>query len=280
MNDLIKKIQQYYKVCLTFTRECTKYRIDIYAACSAFYIFLSFTPFLVIIIALIPYLPFSQGDIEKVILDVLPDNYWNIVHYIISELYANSARAISLSAIAVVWASAKGILGITKGLNEINHVNEYRNAILIRIRCMYYTLYLVVGIILFMIICVFGTDIFRVIEHYLIIPDFVYTIFAFKNYAMLILVVLLFLFLFVVLPAKKIRIRDQFFGAFIAGLVWWVFTRVFSLYLSYRNSYSIYGNFAIIIILGLWLYFGMYIMFMGAVLNQFLVSKKGNKHEG
>ena len=83
------------------------------------------------------------------------------------------------------------------------------------------------------------------------------------------------MFFFCILPAKKNRPRTQLIGAAASSLIWILFTKLFSAYLSTFNGYSMYGSFAVILVIGVWLYAGMYIMFMGALVNQMIASRKG-----
>lgn len=250
-------------------------RIDVYAACSAFYIFMSFIPFLIIIISIIPFLPFSQSDFENLILSVIPRNYEELVLYIIDELYLNGKTAMSVSIVVTIWSAGRGLLGITKGLNQIWGINENRNFILMRIRSAFYTLFLIAGIILMLIIPVFGNLIVRVILRHIVIPQEYIGILHYKNLFVFFILFVLFEFVFVKLPAKKLTYRSQLPGALLASIVWWIFTRLFSLYLSMYNSYSVYGSFAVVIIVGIWLYTGMLIMFNGAQLNEYISSRRG-----
>lgn len=270
-----EKILQLYNDINDFSKLSNYNRLDIYAACAAFYIFMSFIPFLTILLALVPYLPVAQRDVDTVIMTVLPKEYDDLVELLLNNLFLNNSVALPVSILGTIWASARGIMGITKGLNQILSINEYRNFVYMRIRSAFYTLFLWLAVILLLILTVFGDYIRSIIGRYVIVPDFVDDILAFRNLAMLVMLFLLFVFLFVALPAKKMKIKQQLPGAFLASLVWWLFTRLFSFYLSTYDSYSIYGGFAIIVIISVWLYTGMLIMFMGAQLNVVLSSRKG-----
>ncbi len=58
-------------------------------------------------------------------------------------------------------------------------------------------------------------------------------------------------------------------GAVFAAVVWSVFSWGFSIYVTYGNSYGIYGSLSIIIIVLLWMYFCMYIIMIGAYMNRY-----------
>jgi len=273
----LDKIQKLIKEILDFFGKVSANRLPVYSACASFYIFMSFIPFLMIVVAIIPYLPVSQTDLTAIILDFIPDNYGENVSIIINDVYNHSTAALSVSIITIIWASGRGILGITQGLNEISRVSESRNFIFMRIRSAFFTLSLALGMLLMVVVSVFGSSIIKLVENYLAIPEKITNLLQYRNVVMFIILTGLFLFLFVALPNAKMKIKEQFWGAFIAALIWWIFSRIFDLYISTYNSYSMYGNFAVIIILGVWLYTGMYIMFMGAQLNQHIASRKGNK---
>ena len=74
------------------------------------------------------------------------------------------------------------------------------------------------------------------------------------------------------MPDKKLAFREQIPGAVFSAVGWSIFSWVFSYYVTYGNSYGIYGSLSIIIIVLLWMYFCMYIILIGAYLNQYFES--------
>ena len=255
-------------------------RIDTYSAGAAFYIFISFVPFIVILLSTVKYLPFTKQDLLGFIEDMLPAEQSGVITYVIDEMYSQGIGVLSVSILAVLWASAKGVLGITKGLNEIFGVRDAGNYLYVRAKSAVCTLFLMLGMILMLVISVFGNTITSIVRRFVIIPEHITSILAVKNIIMFFVLFVLFMFFFCVLPAKKISIRSQVIGAAGAGFLWILFTKLFSFYLSTFNGYSMYGSFAIILIIGVWLYVGMYIMFMGALSNELMASRKGRVYEG
>ena len=172
----------------------------------------------------------------------------------------------------LVWNdNALAILAITKGLNEISGVTESRNYIIMRIWSAFYTLFMILAVIVMLVGGVFGRRIRNLIEHYVYeFPDFLKAIFSYRNIIMIGFLFLVFLFLFTVLPDKKMKIKKQMPGAIISAIGWWGFSNLFSLYMTHYNSYSMYGSLAAVIVMMLWLYSGMYIMFIGAQINDYM----------
>lgn len=268
-----------YKYVTGLAAVVSKKRIDVYAAGAAFYIFMSFIPYLLIMLSTIKYLPFTKQDLLAAINDILPMEPNTIIANMIDEMYARGIGILSLSIVAAIWASAKGVLGITKGLNEIFDSAKPRNFLYLRTRSAICTLLLMLGMILMLVISVFGNTIIDIVRRKVTIPRIVQNILDIKNIIMFAVLFIVFMFFFCVLPTVKISVRSQIVGAAGASLVWILFTKLFSFYLSTFSGYSMYGSFAVVLVIGVWLYVGMYIMFMGALVNEMIASRKGKNHE-
>ena len=101
--------------------------------------------------------------------------------------------------------------------------------------------------------------------------------FAMNFRFLLVWVVLTVLFaaVYAYVPNKKLAFKEQIPGAVFSAVAWSIFSWVFSYYLTYGNSYGIYGSLSIIIIVLLWMYFCMYIILIGAYLNRYFESSDG-----
>ena len=67
------------------------------------------------------------------------------------------------------------------------------------------------------------------------------------------------------------RVRQQMPGAAFAAVAWLVISRIVVIYIDYFPNLSLmYGSLAGIVIAMLWLYFCMYSIFIGAVINYLL----------
>ncbi len=264
-----------YKKTTSILSVIAEKRLDTYSAAAAFYLFMSFIPYTLILLSLIKYLPFTKQDLLTFINSLLPVDLNGLIAFVIDELYNRGIGILSISIIAAVWASAKGVLGITKGLNEITGTKASGNYIYLRARSAICTLLLMVGMVLMVVISVFGKSIAGLVDGYITIPPVIVRLIAAGDLIMWGVLFIIYMFLFCVLPAKKIRIKSQLPGAALSSFIWILFTKLFSFYLSTFNGYSMYGSFAVILVLGIWLYAGMYIMFMGALMNDMLASGKG-----
>ena len=274
------KENKIYKELTGFIALCGKKRLDTYSAATAFYVFMSLIPFLLIILSTIKYLPFSKQDFLRIITDLMPGDSHTIITYIIDEMYEHGIGALSVSIFAALWASAKGVFGIAKGLNDIFEVNKERTGYwYTRIRSAVCTMLLMFGMVLMLVISVFGNTIINIVNSRIAIPPTVINLLEAKNIIMFAVLFTVFMFFFCVLPGQRMQIASQVLVAAAAAFIWIMFTKIFSFYLSTFKGYSMYGSFAVVIITGVWVYAGMYIMFMGALFNKVTASRKGNDYE-
>jgi len=79
-----------------------------------------------------------------------------------------------------------------------------------------------------------------------------------------------FMIMYKVLPNTKLMWRNQIKGAIFASVAWFIFSVCFSIYVDYFTRYSsFYGTMATIALLMLWLYWCMYVLFFGGIINYF-----------
>lgn len=265
-----------------FSRHIKKMNIGAFAASTAFFLFLSLIPTLMLLCAIIPYTPLTEGNLMRLATAVLPDTMDSLVIVLIEDVYDKSVGIVSITAIATLWSAGKGVLALMQGLNVINGVEENRNYFLLRLVSSFYTVLFLVAILFSLLILVFGNSLVEIIEKE--IPQFSYLFAAlmhFRTPVIWLALTLVLATMYAYIPGKKQRISMQFLGAALAAVGWSVMTWGFSVYVDEFNGLSTYGSLTTIIILMLWLYAGMYICLIGAYVNcyfkpaiQFLRGKK------
>lgn len=263
-------VHKLYLIYKNFSEQMRKQNISAYAASIAFFFFLSIVPMLMMICAIIPYTPLTEENLVEAVTEVVPDKVDSLAVSLISDVYDRSAGIISVAIIATIWSAAKGVMALMRGLNAINGVDEKRNYFVVRMIASLYTLVMLVVVILGLFINVFGNQLVSLILHR--IPPLERLVSFIMNFRFLVVwVVLTFLFaaIYAYVPDIKLRFKEQIPGAAFSAVVWSVFSWGFSLYVSYSNSYGIYGSLSIIIIVLLWMYFCMYIIMVGAYLNRY-----------
>ena len=253
-----------------FSDKMKKKNIASYAASTAFFFFLSLVPMLMVICSVLPYTPLTKGNLLNVVTEVTPEAVDALATQLINEVYRKSAGTLSIALIATIWSAGKGVLALMRGLNAINDVEEKRNYFSIRIIASFYTVVMLVVMILFLFVMVFGNQLVNLLLHR--VPQMQYLVSLYMEFRFLmvwVLLIILFAAVYSYVPDKKIHFKEQIPGACFASLVWSAFSWGFSLYIDRSGVYSIYGSLAIIIVVMLWMYLGMYILMIGAYINRY-----------
>lgn len=209
----------------------------------------------------------------ELVTDLLPDQVDSLAESLISEVYDKSAGILSIAIIATIWSAAKGVMALMRGLNVVNDVEEQRNYFLVRIIASFYTVVMLLVVILSLFVMVFGDQLVAVTLHRL--PQLQTLVSFVMNFRFLFVwavLSVLFAAVYAYVPDKKLVFKEQIPGAVFSAVVWSVFSWAFSYYLTYGNTYGIYGNLSIIIIVLLWMYFCMYIIMIGAYVNRYFES--------
>jgi membrane protein len=259
------------------------------AAQAAFFILLSIVPMTSLLLAVGTYLPFSQQDVLNILMRVIPDDIMPYVQDIISDLYTRAGTTvISVSAIAMIWSASRGIVSLMDGFNSMYQIRGESGVVKSRLIAIAYTVILIVIFAVVITFYVWVSHYYRgyVIDVFEMRPK-TKMLFLFIRYIMGWLLFYLFiLMMFVILPGGfgipmgkeehtklRERIESQAPGAAFSAVAWLVITEGVKLYLHYFSNYSVmYGSLAGLVIAMLWLYFCMYSLFIGAVLN-YLLSK-------
>ena len=104
-----------------------------------------------------------------------------------------------------------------------------------------------------------------------ILGDLVGLILSFRSLVTMAILTLFFLLLYIALPNRKSNIFRELPGAIITAGGWLGFSFLFSFYIDHMGNFSYtYGSVAALAICMLWLYFCMYILFIGAEINMVL----------
>ena len=133
--------------------------VGAYAAQSAYFILLSFIPFVLLVVTLVKYTPLTRDDVYSVLINMLPTEFQSYVGGIVNEIFYQSVAYMPITIITTLWSAGKGIAALTNGLNSIYHVTETRNYIINRLRGMAYTLIFAAAFLTSLVLLVFGTRI-------------------------------------------------------------------------------------------------------------------------
>lgn len=256
-----------------------KQNISAFAASTTFFLFLSLVPMLILLCTIIPFTPLTEQNLITVATDLTPDVMAPLVVGLIQEVYEKSAGILSVALLVTIWSAGKGVLALMRGLNAINDVDEERNYFVVRIVASFYTLIMLVMIILSLFIMVFGNALVDVLLYK--IPDlqtFMSFLMNFRFIVVWAVLTIFFAMIYAYIPNRKLKFKEQLPGAMFSAIVWSVFSWIFSVYVGSNNLGGVYGSLTIVIVVMLWMYFCMYIVLVGAYLNQYFSCK--NKTSG
>ncbi|MDD7402478.1 MAG: YihY/virulence factor BrkB family protein [Butyribacter sp.] len=268
-NSLIK-LRQYSQKAGAFFR---KRSISAYSGQTAFFLILSFFPFLLFLFSIVRLTPLTEEMLATLVLNLLPSSFRSFIGSTIHDIYQiGRGSALSITAVSSIWLGSKAFLCLIQGLNSMYARNESRNYIVLRIFAFLYSILFALLILVILTIFVFGNWIHNYIcANVPVIKNFTAQIIDFRLLFGFLILFVVFLFLYCILPNCRWKIRYHVPGAFLATLGWLSFSYLYSYYIDHFSHYSsIYGTMTTIALLMIWLYACMYILFLGGVLNEFL----------
>lgn len=253
-----------------------EHRLNAAAAHAAFFIILSFIPCIILLFSLLQFTSIDKVTITVMIQQMLPREMQTFFAGIIREAYSKTASTVSISALMTVWSAGRGMMALTQGLQWIAGIKESRNYFAVRIRAALYTVVLLLAIIVFLLLGVFGDSLLNLIA--LKFPIAVYVInwiLDVKNIFLLLFATVIFALIYRFMPGNEMPISQHIPGAVVSSIGWFVFSYAFSIYVDDFHGFSnMYGSLTAMILLMLWLYFGMYITLIGAEFNQLLAERR------
>ncbi len=256
------------KHVLWFINRVNRDRLDSASAHGAFFLIISFLPFLAFLLTLMQQIHFSSGlTMIEAALELLPAAVSTGLQEIIpSPIEASGVLPVAV--IAAIWSSSMGMVAIIKGLDHIYEVESPRNYILLRAMAVVYVVMLAVVLIAAAVLLVFGSTIYAfLLDRW---PLLARLLIKFKSLATFIMLFLFFTLLYAFVPRRRVKLRHNLAGAAFGAGGWVLFSYFFSLFVENFSNFSIYGSLATLVILMFWLFFCMYILFLGGEVSMWL----------
>lgn len=262
-------------LALGFMERMRKDHVSAYAAQAAYFLIMSFIPFVLFLTAIVQYTPLTYREVRQAIMSVVPENLQGFVLNIVAEVFSKSAAVLPLSALVALWSSGKGTQALINGLNTIYHVKETRNWLVNRIYSMFYMFLFVLALIASLLLLVMGNRIHVLISGYVpFLGNVIGRILGAKTFLVFVMLFFVFLVLYRYLPNRRASLKSQVPGAFLTAVAWSVFSYLFSLYFTFFPDFSImYGSLSTLILVMVWLYFCMNLLLYGAEINAYFESQ-------
>lgn len=273
-------IKKFFKFIFELIHNCRKDGVDAYSAQAAFFVTVSFIPFVMLLIGMIRFLPVEEVSAIEWLVSVFPKSAHRLVISFVTEAYEKSGTVfISVTALAALWASSIGVYILMRGLNRILADGERESILKIRLMGMVYTLVLMLLLVLCLIFFVFGDTIAKGVFN--LVPWLFKYAVAVRIVKVLIGIAVLNIFFIIIYKTAspgKTKIAYVFPGAFVSAFCWIAFSYAFSYYYENLSRYSyLYGSLSAMVFFMLWLFVCIYILFVGAEINNVFKTRSFEK---
>lgn len=255
-----------------FSQKIQNDNVNAFAAQSALFIIISFFPLIMVILNLLQFLPISSEEFIELLLQAFPDIFEPYVSEIVIDLYEKSSGTmLTITLLTSIWSASKGTLSLVRGLNRVYNIEETRNYIVLRIVSFFYTVAMIGLVLSSLLLLVLGNTLYQLILGFMpwlrtLLNLFIHT----RTVVFLCFMVLFFMLIYKAIPARKSILMIQLPGAIFSSVAWMLFSYAFSFYFNHYGNYSyMYGSLTAIVLIMLWLYFCMYILFLGGEINHF-----------
>ena len=269
--DKNKEKQSVLQLLLGFMNRANGDHVGAYAAQAAYFLIMSFIPFILFLTTMIRYTPLTYNMVSETIRAFVPHNIQNFVLTIVSEVYGRSTAVVPISAIMALWSAGKAMQSLTNGLNTIYHVKETRNWLMTRLYAVIYTFMFGIAIIASLLLLVLGNQIQIVAGEYMpFLGRVIGKVIGARTAMVFAGLFLVFLILYKMLPNRKATLKSPVPGAVLIAAGWSLFSYFFSIYFDMFPGFSnMYGSLTALIMVMLWLYICMNLLLYGAEINSY-----------
>jgi len=260
------------------TKKIREDHVEPYSAQASFFIIISFFPFIMLLLSIVQYFKIGESTTLTIITQLFPTAINSMFISVFNEIYHTntSSTLISITAISTLWSAGKGFLAIMKGLNFVFEIKETRRNFLLRVISAFYTLIFAVMLIATMVLFVFGNRLYFWIEQKIpVLRDAAFLIISLRTILGLVVLIIFFLLIYTFVPNRTSKFINELPGAMLSAVGWMGFSYAFSYYIDNISNYSaMYGSLTAVVLFMLWMYFCMYILFIGAEFNLLFENKE------
>lgn len=239
------------------------------SAALAYYLMLSFFPFVIALVSLVAFLPFDMEEILAIIETYVPKNIFALIREN-SQILANGRVSIlSVGFVSMIWASSKGSKALIRAINKSYRSATPRASYKRIIIAPALTLSLIALVVVSAVLFVFSNQLISLIG---LSDTQIYYAEKLRSVTLYAALVALMAVFFKVVPDRKLTYRSVIPGALSTGIIWIFATVAFSIYLEKSSRFSfLYGTLGSFIALMLWLYLLGFSILFGNALNAFRI---------
>lgn len=289
--EKIKNSNNFFiRVLLRLLRKNVEHHLNDRAAIITYYLLLSIGPFLVLIFGLLIYiLSGNVAAILKYVNSIYEDaNIFldPVIEYLSST---KSTSFVIIGLLAALFSASKSAKHLIKSMGDIFKIKKkagIKKILSSYFYAMFFTLALVLSIIIFFIFFVTGDPITLLVNYLFNLDLNKFLLWTFlKNYIPIIYLIVFVTILFKVFSTiedknKTISLFEAFVGAAFVSGGWILGSLLFTFYIkNFNSSNAIYGALGSIMVLMLWFYILIYMLLLGAALIVSYTEEKNSRQK-
>jgi len=248
----------------------------------AFYLTMSFIPFLILIITILSFTPLVSQDFLMNLNWLLPEETSALVIRVLGELTrGRSVTLVSVSIITAVWGASRGIRATQRAVNVAYRQVDSRRMWKKLLSALFLTFVLALAVTVAFVGLVMGQVIGRALQGALHLPDSFTPAWTVLRYLVsFVFMAGVFSLMYLLLPRRRAGLAGVLPGAVFCTLGWVATSQLFSWYVSRFADYSlVYGSLGAVVALIFWLYLSSMVFLLGGEINGMLVEKKESSSE-
>lgn len=254
---------------------------DVFALASqlAYYLMLSFFPFMLFLMTLAGLSSLSSNDVLNQLRVMLPKSILDLTQSTIEEVFDNEYTGLlGISILLMIWTSSSAFKAIINSVNKAYDFKENRSFIKLSIISMAGILALALTMILSLIILVFGNIISDYVESFHSIYKVALVTWSIFRYTFIFIIMIsIFVGIYRFAPAQKLILKEVIPGSIFSTIGWIIVSLGFSFYVDNFGNYSrFYGSLGAVFILMTWLFLISMIFILGIEIN-FVINQNKNK---
>ncbi|WP_034549653.1 YihY/virulence factor BrkB family protein [Carnobacterium funditum] len=240
----------------------------------AYYFLLSLFPLLIVIGNLLPLLNLSPETVypylDRAVPAYLVENLKPTMDKILTS---GSNGVLSIAAIGTLWSASRGMNAMQISMNKAYGVEPRKNIIFIRLASITFTVALITGLILLVVVFSFGQLILEGLTPLLKLPPDLIDMFLSIRWPVTMFTLFFsFSLLYYFVPNAKLNLKLVLPGAIFSTIGWILITQAFTVYVSYFAVGTLsYGAIGTLIVFMLWLNLLGALLTVGALVNATIV---------
>ncbi len=270
------KYNEIWKIGKKLYMRFVKDDISALGAQVAYYLILSFFPFLVFLVTLLSYTNIIGTDFLSMVSAFIPNSVYMLILDIENNVYRTRNKAfISLGMIATIWSASSGVNAFMYGMNKAYKKKETRPFWKVRALSVIFTLALSTILFCSIVLIVFGETLGKHLSEILMHGNSFDLLWNMLRYAIsLVAIFIVFILFYMYTPNDNLHVKEVLPGAVLSTIALITLSAGFAFYIdNFSNLSKTYGSIGAAIALLIWLYWSSVIIFMGSELNALLYRK-------